>query len=83
MCKTNAQTAMTVRKVKRGRIQTVPRSELEQKTRLFQITVTQDTRQSISPSNPKSLGGLVAKPLDFGPVDRGSNLLACTSFRLQ
>ena len=30
--------------------------------------------------NPKSLGGLVGKPLGFGPIDRGSNPLPDISF---
>ena len=42
--------------------------------------MTQDTDSSILHRKHTSLGGLVASPLDFGPVDRGSNPKACTSF---
>ena len=33
----------------------------------------QDTGNRFSMIIPKSLGGLVGKPLGFGPIDRGSN----------
>ena len=47
MCKTTEQTAMTVQKLLGGRIQTLPRFGVGQKTQARSSTENQDTRQSI------------------------------------
>ena len=83
MCKTKAQTAMTVQKAVTAKIQTLPRFQIRQKTQLYQLInfpKTQDTEPSNRHRNHKSLGGLVDNPLGFGPVDRGSIPHPCTSF---
>ena len=64
---------MTVLKAVRGKIQTLPQCETRQKTRPAQLPSIQDNKPLILHWNHTSLGGLVDNPLDFGPVDRGSN----------